>query len=64
MEVITILLPLALVLAVLFIAGFIWMTMKGQYDDLETPSMRMLIEENNLNINKDKSTVTTNKEGK
>lgn len=63
MEVITILLPLALILAIVFIAGFIWMTMKGQYDDLETPSMRMLIEENNLNIKKDKSTVT-NKEGK
>jgi cbb3-type cytochrome oxidase maturation protein len=63
MEVITILLPLAVLLALSFIAGFIWMTMNGQYDDLETPAMRMLIEEKNLNINKDKLTVT-NKEGK
>lgn len=53
MEVITILIPLAILLALSFIVGFIWMTMKGQYDDLETPAMRMLIEEKKLNIKKD-----------
>ncbi|MGZ3788799.1 MAG: cbb3-type cytochrome oxidase assembly protein CcoS [Bacteriovorax sp.] len=59
MEVITILIPLALLLALVFIAGFIWMTMKGQYDDLETPAMRMLLEDKKININTD-----TNKEKK
>jgi cbb3-type cytochrome oxidase maturation protein len=59
MEVITILIPLALLLALFFIVGFIWMTVKGQYDDLETPAMRMLLEETNININTD-----TNKEKK
>lgn len=53
MEVITILIPLALLLALFFIIGFIWMTAKGQYDDLETPAMRMLLEEKNININTD-----------
>lgn len=52
MEVITILIPLALLLALTFIVGFIWMTVKGQYDDLETPAMRMLIEEKKLSPKK------------
>jgi cbb3-type cytochrome oxidase maturation protein len=52
MEVITILIPLALLLALTFIVGFIWMTVKGQYDDLETPAMRMLIEEQKLSPKK------------
>ena len=59
MEVITILIPLALLLALFFIVGFIWMTVKGQYDDLETPAMRMLLEDTKININTD-----TNKEKK
>lgn len=47
MEIIVVLIPLALLLAVFFIGGFIWMTKKGQYDDLETPSLRMLLEDKN-----------------
>lgn len=46
MEIISFLIPLALILAVFFIAGFIWMTRNGQYDDLETPRHRMLLEDN------------------
>jgi cbb3-type cytochrome oxidase maturation protein len=49
MEVITILIPLAIILALTFIVGFIWMTIHGQYDDLETPAMRMLIDDTKLN---------------
>ena len=49
MEVITILIPLAILLALFFIIGFIWMTSKGQYDDLETPAMRMLLEDKKIN---------------
>lgn len=52
MEVITILIPLAIFLALTFISGFIWMTIKGQYDDLETPPLRILIDENKLNTSK------------
>jgi len=52
MEVIAVLLPLSLLLAGSFIAGFVWMTKKGQYDDLDTPSLRMLLD----------STEQTNKE--
>lgn len=48
MEVLPIVIPLAILLALCFIAGFIWMTMRGQYDDLETPAMRMLLDEKQL----------------
>lgn len=45
MEIIVFLIPIALLLAGFFICGFIWMTRKGQYDDLETPGMRMLLDD-------------------
>jgi cbb3-type cytochrome oxidase maturation protein len=45
MEIIFILIPLALLLGIFFVGGFIWMTKKGQYDDLETPRHRMLLED-------------------
>jgi cbb3-type cytochrome oxidase maturation protein len=45
MEVLVILIPLALLLGLFFIAAFIWVTNQGQYDDLETPRLRMLLDE-------------------
>lgn len=57
MEIVTFLIPIALILAAIFIGGFIWMTLNGQYDDLETPGHRILLEdkdkikENNNNNN-------------
>lgn len=54
MEVMNILLPLAIMLGLFFVAGFIWMAKSGQYDDLETPKYKMLLDdkvvENNKNI--------------
>jgi cbb3-type cytochrome oxidase maturation protein len=52
MEVLPIVIPLAMLLALSFIIGFIWMTVKGQYDDLETPAMRILLEEEKTHKNK------------
>jgi cbb3-type cytochrome oxidase maturation protein len=46
MEILIILIPLALLLGGFFISSFIWSARKGQYDDLETPRFRMLLEEN------------------
>ena len=51
MEVINFLIPMALMLGLLFVGLFIWATMSGQFDDLETPSRRVLFEEENININ-------------
>ena len=51
MNVIYILIPFTLLLGLVFIGLFIWMTKKGQYDDLETPAVRMLFDDNNEIIN-------------
>lgn len=42
MSVIYILLPVAAVLAAVAVAGFIWAVRRGQFDDLDTPAVRML----------------------
>ena len=61
MEVITFLIPLAILIAAFFVGSFIWMTLHGQYDDLETPAMRMLIDDEKLN---NKISKLTNKDKK
>lgn len=42
MSVIQIILPLALVLAGLFLAAFVWSVRTRQLDDVDTPPLRML----------------------
>ena len=42
MSVIYIVLPLAILLAAGFVTAFIWAVRRGQYDDLRTPPLRML----------------------
>ena len=48
MEILIILLPLAILLGLTFVAAFIWSAKKGQYDDLETPRFRILLEDKKL----------------
>lgn len=45
MEIIWVLIPFAIVLAACFVAGFFWMTNNGQYDDLDSPPLRMLLDD-------------------
>ena len=45
MEVVFVLLPLALVVAGVMLALFIWAVRSGQYDDLETPAVRILFDD-------------------
>lgn len=45
MSVIYLLLPLAALLAVAAVAGFIWAVRRGQFDDLDTPAVRILHDE-------------------
>ena len=61
MEIIEFLIPVALLLAAFFVGGFIWMTKKGQYDDLETPGLRMLLDDDKINTNNE---ISKNQEGK
>ena len=48
MEVIFILLPLAILIAGVMLALFIWAVRSGQYDDLETPAHRILFDEDRV----------------
>lgn len=45
MSVIYVLLPLALVLAGAAVAAFVWAVRRGQFDDLDTPPLRVLHDE-------------------
>jgi cbb3-type cytochrome oxidase maturation protein len=45
MSVIFLLVIIGVVVAGLFLGGFIWAVKNGQYDDTYTPSVRMLFEE-------------------
>jgi cbb3-type cytochrome oxidase maturation protein len=45
MSVIYILLPVAACLAVVAVSAFIWAVRRGQFDDLDTPAVRILHDE-------------------
>lgn len=45
MSVIFILLPVAAILAAAAVAAFIWAVRRGQLDDLDTPAVRILHDE-------------------
>ena len=42
MSIIYLVLPLALLVVLIGVAAFLWATRRGQYDDLDTPAVRML----------------------
>lgn len=42
MSALFIVLPLALLVAAAAVAAFVWATRRGQFDDLETPAVRVL----------------------
>ncbi|TAL03867.1 MAG: cbb3-type cytochrome oxidase assembly protein CcoS [Verrucomicrobia bacterium] len=55
MSVILILILASLVMATVFLFGFIWSVRTGQYEDTTTPSMRVLMEESSaINSARDK----------
>ena len=45
MSVIYLLIPLSLLVATGFLAAFIWAVRSGQYEDTQTPALRVLTEE-------------------
>lgn len=45
MDVVFVLLPLSLVFVGVSIALFVWAVKRGQFDDLETPAVRMLFDD-------------------
>ena len=46
MNVIFLLIGISVLVALSFLAIFLWNVKSGQYDDAETPSIRMLFEDN------------------
>lgn len=44
MEVIFIVLPLAVIMAIVALAAFFWAVHKGQFDDLDTPAYRAILD--------------------
>lgn len=47
MTVLFLVLPVAVVLSGVAVAAFLWATNSGQFDDLETPAVRLLCDELN-----------------
>lgn len=45
MNILFFMVPAAIIVAVIFVIAFIWATKKGQYDDLETPAHKILIDD-------------------
>lgn len=45
MEILILILPMALIISIFFVASFIMAVKKGQFDDLDTPAYRMLLDE-------------------
>lgn len=45
MNIIFLTLGVSIAIAVIFLAAFVWATGRGQYDDLETPSHRILLDD-------------------
>jgi len=57
MSVIIILIVASLAVALLFLAGFVWAVRSGQYEDIVTPSLRVLAEDAKNKISETKSTL-------
>ncbi|MEZ4223696.1 MAG: cbb3-type cytochrome oxidase assembly protein CcoS [Polyangiaceae bacterium] len=45
MSVLYIVFPVAIVIALLFVLAFAWASRRGQFDDLETPAVRILLDD-------------------
>ncbi len=56
MEVIIVLISISLVLAGVFLAAFIWANKTGQFEDDQSPAVRMLLEDELLIKTKSKET--------
>lgn len=49
MNILILMIPMALLLGVGFVAAFLYASSKGQFDDLDTPAHRILNDDNERN---------------
>jgi cbb3-type cytochrome oxidase maturation protein len=61
MDIIYLLLPIALIIVIIIIAVFFWAVKSDQFDDLEGPAHRILMDDDK--ITKDKTTEATTATG-
>ena len=45
MSVLYLLVPLALILVIVFVVAYVWSSRTGQFDDLTTPALRVLLDD-------------------
>jgi cbb3-type cytochrome oxidase maturation protein len=45
MDILYLLIPIAILLVIAMVAGFLWAVKSGQFDDLEGPAHRILMDE-------------------
>ncbi|HKL34712.1 MAG TPA: cbb3-type cytochrome oxidase assembly protein CcoS [Salegentibacter sp.] len=64
MNIIYLLLALSVLVALIFFVAFIFSVKKGQYDDVYTPSVRMLFDDELVKEKPEKSNSTKNKKSK
>ena len=57
-EIIYLLIPLALVLVVIIVAVFMWAVRSDQFDDLEGPAHRILMDEDEPRIDRENNEVS------
>ena len=55
MDILFILIGFSLLIALIFLAAFIWAVKRGQYDDRYTPSMRILFDDVPQNSKKEEN---------
>ena len=48
MSILFVLVPLALILATVAVIGFTWAVGRGEFEDLETPAVRVIFEDDGL----------------
>ena len=53
MEVIYLMIPMSIALGVGFIVFFAWAVRQGQWDDVDTPQHRILVEDETVNSSKE-----------
>ena len=59
MSAIMVLIGLSIVIASAFLITFLYVLRSGQYDDMYTPSVRMLFDHNRTDAQEDKNDVST-----
>ena len=51
MDVLLYMVAAAILIGMLFVCAFIWATKRGQYDDLDTPAHKILLDDECVNSN-------------